>query len=94
MKFLIPNTGPSCFTVMEYMFLSFHFSLLSQVSVVDSSVKQIIAPNINYSVAKNKGKGRCLLSTCDVMNFLVLIGACQRLLPPDLQVLMHTTYTR
>ena len=78
MKFLVSNTGPSCFTVPENIFLSFHFSLLSQVSVVYSSVKQIITSNINFSVAQNKGTDRCVLSTCDVMNFLLLICACQR----------------
>jgi len=78
MKFLVSNTGPSHLTFLENMSFSFHFSLLSQVSFVASSVKQIITRKINYSVAQNKGTDRCVLSTCDVMKLPSLTRACQR----------------
>jgi hypothetical protein len=68
----------SYLTVPENMILSFHFSLLTQVSFVASSVKQIIEQKINYSVAQNQGTERCVLSTYDVINFVLLKVACKR----------------
>jgi hypothetical protein len=91
MNFLVSNTSPSYLTFTESIILSFHFSLLSQVSFAAFSVKRT---KINYSVAKNKETHRCVLSTCDVMDFLLLISRCQRWLPLDLHVFFYITSIR
>jgi hypothetical protein len=67
-------------------------SFLSRFLLVAS--QQIIEQKINYSVAQNKGTERCVLSTGDVINFVLLKSACQRWLPSELQVFTHITSTR